>query len=195
MPIGKLETLRAEFVERLDALATQAQAAPAGGGGDWGGVLHEHGVEPMAHTGAEQAVACGFQPTRGALPVELRKVFVAVREAFARRTAALTEQLRADGAPANVLHQLGKLGGEMDAIVDERMAAYVESIRPATTLGGIFANAAASSLRVAQVQSGTTTKKCKCCGAARLEGTDMRECAFCGMPLFDDRTTGDENEH
>ncbi len=192
MSMDKLDELRDGFAERLEALAAKALRAP--GGGEWGEVLREYGVEPVVRAGAAAAVACGFQPARGALPLELRKVFTAVRAAFGRKAAALREDLTARGAPANVLHRLGKLGRQLDNMLEERMSAYVEAIRPKATLGGIFANAAATSLRFKPAESGTTTLKCQCCGAARLEGTNMRECAFCGMPLFKDEETGDDHE-
>lgn len=189
----ELTDLREGFLKRLDAVAAQAGKTPLGGDGEWAALLLSHGLEPIARRARDVAVGFGFQPTHGVLPIELRRVFAAIQQEFQERCDKVVRDLQAREAPAHVLNQLGKFDLVMQELLDQRVAAYVESIRPkAASLSGIFANAARTSLTFGEEKAGASTLKCKCCGAGRPVDTDLRECAFCGTPFFKTKEESDE---
>ncbi|WP_298709087.1 hypothetical protein [Chitinophaga sp.] len=55
---------------------------------------------------------------------------------------------------------------------------------PSDLLANILANSLQSSAKHQQQPSGTETRTCTACGAARPEGTDLSTCDFCGAIFF-----------
>ena len=51
-------------------------------------------------------------------------------------------------------------------------------------LDDILANAVSSTKKYEETDAGLETKKCKSCGAARPEDTDLQYCDFCGNPFY-----------
>ncbi len=103
----------------------------------------------------------GAPKLSGVLPVELRVVL---------------ERLR------DVHPQLDPM--ERKTFVDRELLKFVAAAQPPkAVLGNIFANAQASSVRLASAD-GVSALKCACCGAARPAGADLRTCTFCGTAFF-----------
>ncbi len=51
-------------------------------------------------------------------------------------------------------------------------------------LDDILANAVSSTKKHEETSAGLETKKCKSCGAARPDDTDLRYCDFCGDQFY-----------
>lgn len=55
---------------------------------------------------------------------------------------------------------------------------------PPNLLAEILANSIKTTEKHGQTPSGTETRTCTACGAARPEGTDLSTCDFCGAEFF-----------
>jgi hypothetical protein len=51
-------------------------------------------------------------------------------------------------------------------------------------LDDILANALSSTKKYEETNAGLETKRCKSCGAARPEDTDLKYCDFCGDQFY-----------
>lgn len=61
---------------------------------------------------------------------------------------------------------------------DEKKDQQASAVSP--LLAGILGTAMNTSQKFETVSSAVETKKCRSCGAARPEGTDLRYCDYCG---------------
>jgi hypothetical protein len=74
---------------------------------------------------------------------------------------------------------------ELDTFVDRTLLKYVAAAQPPKrVMGGIFANAQATAVRLGDAGSQVSALKCSCCGAARPAGSDLAVCTFCGQQLL-----------
>ncbi|MEM6731585.1 MAG: hypothetical protein AAF658_08510 [Myxococcota bacterium] len=124
----------------------------------WHQILAHHGCSSPRPSEEATALACGFRPTHGAPPSEVQRTL----EVFATRVSR------------------GEHEQETRALVDRHHRAYLERVKPKSTLGGIFANAAATSFRAGVETHRVETLRCERCGAGRQKASDIHVCAFCG---------------
>lgn len=109
--------------------------------------------------------------TRGAFPIELRRVF-----------ERIIEKHKATGGASQMLsNAINKF--DMDGKVKE----YYQKIKPFSGLGDIFKNAATGTQKYSQglQKAKQKTMTCKNCGAPRLEEMQYDNCLFCGSKLFE----------
>ncbi|MEM6274907.1 MAG: hypothetical protein AAF735_06670 [Myxococcota bacterium] len=129
-------------------------------GPPWAATLQQWGVAQPRLTPEQIAIACGFRPTQGAPPSEVRAVLGAL----------------GDASPEESEH-------DRRILAESHVAHYLELIRPKSTLGGIFANAAATSLRSGAQSDRVETRRCERCGAGRQKHSELKVCGFCGHPF------------
>lgn len=168
--------LRARHEARVEELVRAALEWRPAGDDRWDALLSGLGLKPMS---AEQRLRL-FQSSRtqlrGALPVELRGALEVIREHSSRALRALDV---ADDEDARA-----RFERELEAFVDRELGAYIDRTRPTTTVSSIFANARSTTVTFGGAKDQLKARRCRTCGAARPEGTDLRRCAFCGQDLF-----------
>jgi hypothetical protein len=181
---GLEERLRARAQEVVD----KAMAAHVGEDPSWDAFLLGLKLKPLVAALRLEILQQGVPNLRGALPVEVRRAFEAIRREGERDLRPLMEELKAvdaqGGDVGDVEARIDKLRHELEALVDREMREYLAKCRPKITVSSIFANAQMTSVRMGDDKDGVKTKKCGCCGAARPEGTDLKTCAFCGNDFF-----------
>ncbi|MEL6544432.1 MAG: hypothetical protein AAFQ82_07385 [Myxococcota bacterium] len=129
-------------------------------GPTWAATLQRWGLSRPRPTPEQIAIACGFRPTRGAPPSEVRAVLGAL----------------GDASPGESEH-------DRRGLAERHSEHYLELVRPQSTLGGIFANAAATSLRSVAQADRVETRRCERCGAGRQKHSELKVCGFCGHPF------------
>lgn len=122
-------------------------------GAEWQEQLERYGCIQARPSPEHTALSSGFRPTHGAPPDEVRRVLEAI---------------------------CGTLVGEeqREQLVGHLHRRYLDAVRPKSTLGGIFANAAATSRRGSLAPGRVETLRCERCGAGRQREDDR--CGFCG---------------
>jgi len=159
----------AGFNTEIDKAFQSAWHSERGGGENWISLLNSYGVIPMSKEDKEYLLNSEMKITRGAFPIELRRVYEKIIEKY---SASQDEQLRS--AISNF---------DMDSKVKE----YYQKIKPFSGLGDIFKNAATGTAKYSEglQKAKQLTIKCKNCGAPRLEEMQYDNCLFCGSKLFE----------
>ncbi|MHB8872766.1 MAG: hypothetical protein ACYC8T_03670 [Myxococcaceae bacterium] len=169
MAPGESQAAEARFAARLRSTLTLAESSGVGGGPEWDGHLASLGLTPMTF---EQRLAVqrqGVANLKGALPVEVRRALQAVRDEELKGLVGLDD---------------ASLRLKLDTTIERELRDYLNRCRPRASLGSIFANAQATTVRLGEVKDQVAVLKCRCCGAARPDGSNLRVCAFCGAELF-----------
>ncbi len=150
------------FNEEIDKAFSSAYHSERGGNAGWQDVMSSYGVQPLTEQEREALLNTEMKITRGAFPIELRRVYEAIINKYPQDQTA---------------------GFNMDAKVLE----YYQKIKPFSGLTDIFQNAATGTAKYSQgLQSAKhKTMTCKNCGAPRLEEMQYDDCLFCGSKLFE----------
>lgn len=150
------------FNEEVEKAFSTAYHSERGGGNDWQALMSEYGVQPLTEQEREALLNSEMKITRGAFPIELRRVYEAVIGKYPQDQS---------------------MGFNMDAKVLE----YYQKIKPFSGLGDIFQNASTGTAKYSSglQQAKHKTMTCKNCGAPRLEEMQYDDCLFCGSKLFE----------
>jgi hypothetical protein len=159
-----------DFKSEIDKVTTSAFQAAKGGDDNWNKVLVEYNVIPLSQQEKESLLNSQMKITKGAFPIELRRVLEVVVYHYASLNNPVLN---------NILQ-----GFNMEGKVLE----YYQKIKPFSGMGDIFKNASNSSLtKYSQglQKEKQMTIKCKNCGAPREEEMQYDTCLFCGSKLFE----------
>lgn len=150
-----------EFDKEIDSVFQSAFHAAKGGDAKWDSLMQSYGAESLPQTDREKLLNSEMKITRGAFPIELRRVLEKVAVKY----------------PDDAKNY------DMDAKVLE----YYQKIKPFSGLGDIFKNASVGTAKYSQglQKAKQHTYKCKNCGAPRLEEMQYDNCMFCGSKLFE----------
>lgn len=149
-----------EFNKEIDSAFQSAWHADKGGDAKWDAVMHSYGAEPLPQADREKLLNSEMKITRGAFPIELRRVFEKI---------------------------IGKYPNDSKGFdMDSKVLEYYQKIKPFSGLGDIFRNASTGTAKYSQGMQAAKhhTIKCKNCGAPRLEEMQYDNCLFCGSKLF-----------
>ena len=164
------EILVKDFKSEIDKVTSSAFLSAKGGDDNWNKVLIDYNVISLSQNEKESLLNSQMKITKGAYPVELRRVFEAVIIKYAAfNNPALNNSL----ANFNL---------------DGKVLEYYQKIKPFAGMGDIFKNASNSSLtKYSQglQKEKQMTIKCKNCGAPREEEMQYDNCLFCGSELFE----------
>jgi len=149
------------FNAEIDQAFQSAFHAGKGGDTKWSAVMELYGAEPLPQADKEKLLSSEMKITRGAFPIELRRVFEKIGAKY-----------------PNELKNFA---------MDSKILEYYQKIKPFSGLGDIFQNAATGTAKYSQGLRSEkhSTMKCKNCGAPRLEEMQYDNCMFCGSELFE----------
>ncbi|MEO1173379.1 MAG: hypothetical protein AAFX94_15200 [Myxococcota bacterium] len=150
------EVTHADTVGELIGSMEQALSHAEADNHDWRSLLDRLQIRQPRPSEEQLALACGFRPTHGAPPAEVRVVLTELAD-----SVSLADEDR-------------------DRLVEHLHRRYLRAIRPKSSLGGIFANAAATSLLGGVAADRVETLRCERCGAGRQKESEMQVCGFCG---------------
>jgi hypothetical protein len=158
-----------EFDAEIDKAFQSAWHSERGGNENWMNVLISYGVTPLSKEEKESLLNSEMKITRGAFPIELRRVFEKIIEKHSNSDDA----------------QLKNAVSNFD--IDSKVLEYYQKIKPFTGLGDIFKNASTGTAKYSEglQKAKHHTIKCKNCGAPRLEEMQYDNCLFCGSKLFE----------
>lgn len=164
------EKLVQDFKSEIDRVTTSAFQSAKGGDDNWNKILAEYNVIPLTQGERESLLNSQMKITKGAFPIELRRVLEVVLYKYASmNNPALNPLLSSFNIEGKVLE-------------------YYQKIKPFAGMGDIFKNASNSSLtKYSQglQKEKQLTIKCKNCGAPREEEMQYDQCLFCGSKLFE----------
>jgi hypothetical protein len=149
------------FSKEIDDAFQSAWHAAKGGDARWSEIMNSYGAEPLPDGDKEKLLNSEMKITRGAFPIELRRVF---------------EKIGAKHP-----------NDYKNFAMDSKILEYYQKIKPFSGLGDIFSNAATGTQKYSQGLQNEkhSTMKCKNCGAPRLEEMQYDNCMFCGSKLFE----------
>ena len=150
------------FNEEIEKAFSSAYHSERGGNAEWNTLMSSYGVQPLNEQEREALLNSEMKITRGAFPIELRRVYEAIIGKYPQDQTA---------------------GFNMDAKVLE----YYQKIKPFSGLTDICQNAATGTAKYSQGLKAAKhkTMTCKNCGAPRLEEMQYDDCLFCGSKLFE----------
>lgn len=164
------EKLVQDFKSEIDKVTSSAFLSAKGGDDNWNKVIAEYNVIPLTLSEKESLLNSQMKITKGAFPIELRRVIEIVIAKYAALNNALLNS------------ELSKFN------IESKILEYYQKIKPFAGMGDIFKNASNSSLtKYSQglQKEKHMTIKCKNCGAPREEEMQYDNCLFCGSKLFE----------
>ncbi len=165
-----------EFTDKIDSAWQSAYHSEKGGGADWKNIMDKYEADSLTPEEKAKISSGEMKITKGAYPIELRRVYEKIISANKTKLAALSGEEKED--LNTVLNSFN---------TDKKVLEYYSKIKPFSGIGDIFKN---SAIGTEKYSSGLKaekqfTIKCKNCGAPRLEEEQNNECAFCGSKLFE----------
>lgn len=157
------------FQQEIDKASTAAFQSEKGGDENWNNLLASYGIQPLDADIKKALLNSEMKITRGAFPVELRKVYEAI---ITKHSSSGNPSLK------NAINSFN---------MEEIIKAYYTKIIPFGGIGDIFKNASITINKYSQglQKERHNTMKCKSCGAPRLEEMQYDNCLFCGSKLFE----------
>jgi hypothetical protein len=149
------------FNTEIDKAFQAAFHSARGGDNEWNSLMASYGAEPLPDTDKEKLLNSEMKITRGAFPIELRRVFEKIAAKFPNESKSFA--------------------------MDDKILEYYQKIKPFSGLGDIFKNASTGTAKYSQGLKSEKqhTFRCKNCGAPRLEEMQYDNCMFCGSTLFE----------
>lgn len=179
----ELKKIVQNFEEKHKRVTEIALNSPKGGDQNWFNVLEEYDIQPASEQQKNYYYSSGISVEKGALPVELRKVYETVRfetiKEFRDKFRDIELELDAD-------FYWDDFNDTLKRFIKDDIDSYIGKIKQKVGVSDIFANAFSGMNQFSQglTESGTATKQCENCGAPRLDTDQYDECYFCGTPLF-----------
>ncbi len=159
------------FNSEIETAFRAAWHSEKGGSTDWDKVLSSYGAMPLTPEEKKSLLNSEMKITRGAFPIELRRVFEKITDKYKASYQGSAE-----------------LAAALSAFdLDSKVKEYYMKIKPFSGLGDIFKNASAGTSKYSEglQKEKQKTITCKNCGAPRLEEMQYDNCLFCGSPLFE----------
>jgi len=160
-----------------------ALASPKGGDTNWFEILKEFEVKPASTEQKNYYYSSGIPVGKGALPLELKKVYEALRF---KAIMAYRGKFQGIELESDAEWYWDEFDDRLRDFIKEDIDKYIGKVKQKVGVNDIFANAFSGMNQYSQglTESGTATKKCTNCGAPRLDKDQYDECYFCGTPLF-----------
>ncbi len=160
-----------------------AQNCPKGGDHNWFNILKEFDVQAASIQQKKHYYSSGMPVTKGALPVELRKVYEAIRFETIKQYREKLGDIELVGEADDYWYEFDN---RLRYFIKDDIDSYISKIKQKVGVSDIFANAFSGMNQFSGglTESGTTTKQCENCGAPRLDTDQYDDCYFCGTPLF-----------
>jgi len=148
------------FNTEIDKAFQAAYHSARGGDDEWKAFMDSYGAEQLPDADKEKLLNSEMKITRGAFPIELRRVFEKISTKFP--------------------------GESKEFAMDSKILEYYQKIKPFSGLGDIFMNASTGTAKYSEglQKAKQHTYKCRNCGAPRLEEMQYDNCMFCGSKLF-----------
>lgn len=165
-----------EFTDEIDSAWQFAYHSEKGGGADWKNILDKYEVVPLTLEEKSMLSSGEMKITKGAYPIELRRVYEKIISKNNSKLAALSGE------------EKEKLSNALNSFdMDKKVLEYYSKIKPFSGIGDIFKNSAIGTQKYSAGLKSERhfTIKCKNCEAPRLEEEQGNECAFCGSKLFE----------
>ena len=159
----------AGFKAESDLAFQKAWHSEKGGNSEWNTFMQTYGVTPMPDSDKQMLLNSEIKITRGAFPVELRRVYEKIIEKYS-------------GSPDP------KVQSELQAFnTEEKVKEYYQKIKPFSGMSDIFSNASSTLNKYSEGMQKAKhhTMKCKSCGSPRLDEMQYDSCLFCGSKLFE----------
>lgn len=179
--MASVKALGGALAERVQEAVTLASQSTPAGDPRWDAFLTGLGLAPPTATERLAVQLQGMPNLKGALPIELRSALGVLRRQFERELRQLAASLES----TEDLLEIAALERELSSLVDREIQQYLEHCRPKATVSSIFANARRTTASMgAAVKNTFKALRCRVCGAARPEGTELHVCAYCGSDFF-----------
>ncbi len=182
--LSQLKKIVGNFEETLQQIISIALSCPKGGDEKWNQVLEKYKVEPATPIQKETFYNNGVPVIKGVLPVELRKVFLSLRQVTIKnfRDTFQNQELSLD---ADMYWD--DFTRRLQNFIEEELNVYLSKIKQPVGVSNIFANAFSGMNQFSQGLKGSdlNTKRCSSCGSPRSDENQYGECYFCGTPLFE----------
>ncbi|MGA2667954.1 MAG: hypothetical protein ABSF32_03450 [Ignavibacteria bacterium] len=163
--------LLSDFNSEIDIAFRTAWHSEKGGNENWNNLLNSYGLSPLPQNDKQLLLNSEMKITRGAFPIELRRVYEKIIEKHKMNAASST--------------LLSQTLSNFD--IDSKVLEYYQKIKPFAGLGDIFRNASTGTQKYSSglQKEKQQTIKCRNCGAPRLEEMQYDTCLFCGSKLFE----------
>jgi len=140
-----------------------------GGDTEWDDFMQSYGVSPLSDSDREMLLNSEIKITRGAFPIELRKVYEKIFEKYSA------------SSDPGIISELSGFNTE------EKIKEYYQKIKPFSGMSDIFSNASATFNKYSDGMQNAKhhTMKCKNCASPRLDEMQYDSCLFCGSKLFE----------
>lgn len=158
---------------------------------EWDEYLDAWDVERPTSADREDALKRGTVFTHGALPMEVREVFIAVKEKYESKSELLRSSYKqelfdheeAEELLWNFEHRT------LHAFVEENTKQYIKQVKKSAndSMSNIFNNAGQNQNKWSNNLNDAKSYmiRCKNCGAARVHTEQYDKCKFCGSELFE----------
>ena len=157
------------FKSETEQAFQKAWHSEKGGGTEWNDFMQSYGVTPLSDSDKQILLNSDIKITRGAFPIELRKVYEKIIEKYSGSSDS-------------------KIQFELNAFnTDEKVNEYFQKIKPFSGMSDIFSNASATLNKYSDGMQNAKhhTMRCKNCASPRLEEMQYDSCLFCGSKLFE----------
>ena len=157
------------FKSETDQAFQKAWHSEKGGGIEWNDFMQTYEVSPLPDSDKQVLLNSEIKITRGAFPIELRKVYEKIIEKYSGSSDT-------------------KVQSELSAFnIDQKVNEYFQKIKPFSGMSDIFSNASATLNKYSEGMQKAKhhTMRCKNCASPRLEEMQYDSCLFCGSKLFE----------
>lgn len=182
--LTQLKKIVGNFEEALQQVNSIALACPKGGDEKWNQVLEKYKVEPATPLQKETFYTNGVPVIKGALPVELRKVYLSLRQGIMKNFLEIFHNIELS---FDASMYWDDFTARLQNFIEEEINTYLGKIKQPVGVSNIFANAFMGMNQFSQGLKGSdlNTKRCNSCGSPRSDENQYGECYFCGTPLFE----------
>lgn len=158
-----------DFKSETEQAFQEAWHSEKGGNEKWNNFMEAYGVFPMKDSDKQILLNSEIKISRGAFPVELRKVYEKIIEKYSNTS------------DTEIQSAIGKFN------IDDKVKEYYQKIKPFAGMSDIFANASATVNKYSEGMQNAKhhTMKCKNCASPRLDEMQYDSCLFCGSKLFE----------
>ncbi|CAN5613992.1 hypothetical protein BH10BAC5_BH10BAC5_02110 [soil metagenome] len=167
-----------KFDNEIENAWQKAYHSEKGGGNEWIELEKVYGAISLTEEEKRNLSAGEMKITKGAYPVQLRRVFEKIKEKYSGILSLLSGEEK---------EKLSFALNSFDS--DKKVMEYYSKIKPFSGIGDIFKNSAIGTQKYSTGLKAEKhfTIKCKNCGSPRLEEDNVisDECLFCGSILFE----------
>jgi len=181
--LNALKDIVRKFEEDHKRVTDTAVNCPKGGDQNWFNILQEFDVQAANINQKNAYYSSGMPVTKGALPLELKKVYEALRF---KAVKSFREKFQNVELESDADWFWDDFSDRLRDFIKEDLDKYISKVKQKVGVNDIFANAFSGMNQFSHglTESGTATKQCENCGAPRLDTDQYDDCYFCGAPLF-----------